>query len=501
MTLVTTVEEARSVFRNQAALSIPLRVRYWVCFLALVASDALAFWLSANLFRSGQAMPNISLEPRTFVGELFHGGHVDVFALLAVGFLFVRAAMGDYSRRKPFWEEARAITASLIVASTPDLAWVCLRNGFSPMDQVASWLFLLISLPALRHVTRVALHRAGLWKRCAALIGDGPQAQSSYLALKRSLSLGLDIQWLVTLNGSAKVASEFASLKRICASSALDAAPLVRAAGCDQAIIAAGDIGHSAFPELVKGLHESDIEFGFVPSLGGMPLANITTNVLFGRNILFFQVNDNLRRRPLKLFKRLFDIVVSAILLVVLSPLFLVVFILIKREDGGPATYLHRRVGREGREFNCIKFRTMVFDADEHLQRWKETNAILYEEFLKSHKLKGDPRVTPIGRWLRRTSLDELPQLLNVLRGDMSLVGPRPVVQRELEEFYESAARLYMSVRPGMTGMWQVSGRSQTSYAERIAYDEWYILNWSIWYDIVVLAQTVMVVILGQGAL
>jgi len=142
----------------------------------------------------------------------------------------------------------------------------------------------------------------------------------------------------------------------------------------------------------------------------------------------------------------------------------------------------------------------MARDAERLLANWRESNPDLYEEYVKTYKLRDDPRVTRLGKWLRRTSLDELPQLINILRGEMSFVGPRPVVERELIDFYGPSAQLYMRVRPGLTGLWQVSGRSNTGYAERIAFDEWYILNWSVWYDLIILAQTFGAMISGHGA-
>jgi lipopolysaccharide/colanic/teichoic acid biosynthesis glycosyltransferase len=141
-----------------------------------------------------------------------------------------------------------------------------------------------------------------------------------------------------------------------------------------------------------------------------------------------------------------------------------------------------------------------VMDAEVHLQRWQDENPDLYEEYCRTFKLRDDPRVTSIGKWLRRTSLDELPQLWNVLMGHMSLVGPRPVVQQELDDHYGPATQLYVRTRPGMTGLWQVSGRSDTSYERRVFLDEWYILNWSFWYDIVILIQTAWIVATGKGA-
>ena len=130
----------------------------------------------------------------------------------------------------------------------------------------------------------------------------------------------------------------------------------------------------------------------------------------------------------------------------------------------------------------------------------KREHPDLYEEFLKTYKLRDDPRITKPGKWLRKTSLDELPQLVNVLRGEMSLVGPRPIPERQLLDQYGKAAQLYMQVRPGLTGLWQISGRNETTLEERVVYDEWYILNWSFWYDIVILIQTAWIIFSGRGA-
>jgi undecaprenyl-phosphate galactose phosphotransferase len=142
----------------------------------------------------------------------------------------------------------------------------------------------------------------------------------------------------------------------------------------------------------------------------------------------------------------------------------------------------------------------MVTDAEARLRAWQIENPDLYAEYRKTFKLRNDPRITAIGGWLRKTSLDELPQLINVLRGEMSLVGPRPVLASELREHYGPAAQLYIRTRPGMTGLWQVSGRSDTSYKTRVTLDEWYILNWSFWYDIVILIKTAWIVATGKGA-
>lgn len=184
--------------------------------------------------------------------------------------------------------------------------------------------------------------------------------------------------------------------------------------------------------------------------------------------------------------------------LVLCSPVFLIVIPKI-RKDGGSAFYGHTRVGKNGKPFKCWKFRSMAANGDEILKQYLENNPEVQAEWDRDFKLKDDPRVTKIGNFLRKTSLDELPQFWNVLKGEMSLVGPRPVVEKE-RKFYGDAFADYMSVKPGVTGLWQVNGRNNTTYEERVAMDVEYVRNWSLGRDIVILFKTVYVVITGHGA-
>jgi Undecaprenyl-phosphate galactose phosphotransferase WbaP len=212
------------------------------------------------------------------------------------------------------------------------------------------------------------------------------------------------------------------------------------------------------------------------------------------------QVRNNLARLPQRVLKRSIDIIGSILLLLVLSPLLLFIAALIKAEDGGPVFFIQSRVGRGGRDFRCWKFRTMVVDAEAQLARWEDENPVLLARYRgENFKLPNDPRTTRIGCWLRRKSLDELPQLINVFLGHMSLVGPRPLLRRELPD-YGAVITLYERVRPGITGLWQISGRSHTTFAQRVSYDEWYIKNWTVWYDVVITLQTFWVLVRGEGA-
>jgi Undecaprenyl-phosphate galactose phosphotransferase WbaP len=219
---------------------------------------------------------------------------------------------------------------------------------------------------------------------------------------------------------------------------------------------------------------------------------------LFRQELFFLTVRNNLGNRSTRLIKRLFDISVSALLLLLLSPLFAYLIVRIKT-DGGPAFFAHERIGLDGKPFPCYKFRTMVPNAAEVLERLLRENEQARREWDETFKLKEDPRVTKIGAFLRRTSLDELPQLWNVLIGQMSLVGPRPIVEAELERYGDDAF-YYLEARPGITGVWQVSGRSDTDYDFRVYLDAWYVKNWSLWYDIVILVKTIRVVLNRAGA-
>ena len=204
--------------------------------------------------------------------------------------------------------------------------------------------------------------------------------------------------------------------------------------------------------------------------------------------------------RPIGLTsKRIIDIVLAVSGIVLLAPLLIICFVLIVVTSPGPALFRHRRIGFNGKPFGCLKFRTMVTDAPERLRRLLESDPIVAAEWVATEKLRHDPRVTAIGAILRKSSLDELPQLFNVLRGDMSIVGPRPVTDEELLR-YSGAASAYLACRPGITGLWQVSGRSTTTYNKRIACDAFYASNWSTALDVKILIATVPVILLADGA-
>lgn len=202
---------------------------------------------------------------------------------------------------------------------------------------------------------------------------------------------------------------------------------------------------------------------------------------------------------PAQALKRAFDIVLAASLLILLAPLMAALALLVSL-DGGPVLYGHRRVGRHGRAFHCLKLRTMIVGAEECLCEYLALHPEAAAAWRREHKLEMDPRVTGVGKLLRKASLDELPQLLNVVRGQMSLVGPRPVTAAELEQHYGSRTLIYLSVLPGITGLWQVSGRTATGYERRVQLDSQYVANWNILQDLLILLRTISVILRRRGA-
>jgi exopolysaccharide production protein ExoY len=197
--------------------------------------------------------------------------------------------------------------------------------------------------------------------------------------------------------------------------------------------------------------------------------------------------------------KRIVDIVLALSGIVLLAPLLIICFVLTRATSPGPAIFRHRRVGFNGKQFDCLKFRTMVVDAPERLRRLLESDPIAAAEWTANRKLRHDPRITMIGDILRKSSLDELPQLFNVLRGDMSIVGPRPVTDEELER-YGNSINSYLACRPGITGLWQVSRRSTTTYEQRVSYDAFYAHNWSMALDIKIIVVTLPSLMLSDCA-
>ena len=264
--------------------------------------------------------------------------------------------------------------------------------------------------------------------------------------------------------------------------------------GADTVLVARGGYGTAQeLRRIAWDLEGSSIDLVVVPSLTDVAGPRIHMRPVAGLPLL--HVEQPQAGEAGGLSKRLFDLVLAGGALVLLSPLLLVVAALVRLHDGGPVFFRQARVGREGKAFGMLKFRSMVVDAEQRLDELRHHND--FDDVL--FKMKKDPRVTPLGRFLRRWSIDELPQLVNVIRGEMNLVGPRPPLSSEVDRYADDVHRRLL-VRPGLTGLWQVSGRSGLSWDESVRLDLYYVDNWSMTSDLVIIAKTVRAVLGKSGA-
>jgi undecaprenyl-phosphate galactose phosphotransferase len=251
-------------------------------------------------------------------------------------------------------------------------------------------------------------------------------------------------------------------------------------------------------PVALKAMVRSRVPCSIVPPWLGLPSSTLSPHHFMMHDVMMLHDTNRLELPLPRLVKRSFDMIIAGTALVVLAPVFAFVALAIRR-DGGPAFFKQNRVGQKGELFNCYKFRSMRVDAEESLKQYLAANPAAAREWHQFQKLQNDVRITSFGHFIRRTSIDELPQLINVFKGEMSLVGPRPCTPGQ-QDFYAEDLSFYESVRPGITGPWQVSGRNRLTFQERVHLESWYARNWSLWMDIVILLKTVPTLLKKDGA-
>lgn len=279
-----------------------------------------------------------------------------------------------------------------------------------------------------------------------------------------------------------------------------DAESVLQDSAVQTVIITAPGMGRDKMQKLINAVQPHVRHLAYVPDLIGTPMANAETESLFSEEMIMLRMKNNLALHRNRIYKRMFDLALTIVGGMIVSPLLLVLAICIKVDSKGSVCYNADRIGKDGKTFKCYKFRSMYVDGDEILKEYLDRNTDAAEEWRKYAKLRQyDPRVTRVGTWMRKYSLDELPQILNVLLGDMSLVGPRPYLPREKKDIGGELQTITMCL-PGITGYWQVCGRNDVSFQERVAMDAWYVRNWSVWLDIMYLAKTFTAVIFGKGA-
>ncbi|MCC6420280.1 MAG: undecaprenyl-phosphate galactose phosphotransferase WbaP [Gemmataceae bacterium] len=348
-----------------------------------------------------------------------------------------------------------------------------------------AWPLTMFLVSSFRRNLRRVCSTYPWWGYRAVVFGESDASRRLLKSLKRRPELGIRVVRTVT-PGSSRFVDD----------SGADSQALSREEAT-YAIVATSRLDSEALPTLIERHAARFTHVLVVPDAACMSTLWVTAKDLNG--VLGFEIRQSLASPVPQVVKRVLDIALIVIAAPVLLPVIGLLAALVYLASPGPVLYGQARVGKGGSAFTVWKFRTMIVGADAVLQRHLAAHPHLMEEWRRDHKLKRDPRVTAVGRLLRRTSLDELPQLWNVLVGEMSLVGPRPIVRAE-EEKYGPAFRQYCAVRPGITGMWQISGRNNTTYDERVGLDEYYVNNWSVWLDLFILSQTARAVLYGTGA-
>lgn len=401
-----------------------------------------------------------------------------IFAGLGALSLLWLDTRGHYRQRLPYWEAVgHIVTIAFVGFLLCGFIEFAAKSDFSRLWLGLSWVLFAILMLTQRRFVRLGLESFGRWRVPAILVGEGQAAHAAMLALKREPQMGFMIVRQISPKTLLQMTPPNAWKKLL---SKYQACHIFLA-------LEGGELEeHKA---AIKALVRERVPCSIIPPWMDLPTSTLSPHHFLMHDVMILHDTNRLYLPMPRLLKRAFDIVVSSLALLVLSPVFIVLTVMIRR-DGGPAFFSQLRTGRNGELFRCYKFRSMRIDAEAFLTKYLAENPEAAEEWAQFQKLKKDVRITRLGHFIRKTSVDELPQLFNVLIGDMSLVGPRPIMPDQ-ENFYEDDFVYYESVRPGITGPWQVSGRNTLTFKQRVGLEVSYARNWSLWMDIVIILKTI----------
>ena len=421
-----------------------------------------------------------------------------ILGVIPLLFIFVFLLNDTYEIEAPYWDKIkklfRSVTIGVIVAIVLMYSGH-VTNNVSRLFVAFSYGVITINVIVFRYIVERILLYLHLFGVPVLLIGAGKTAELVNHAFNHMPIMCYKIIGYIDDHPKSEaIASQYP-----CLGSFNDIEQVIKRTGVRNVLVCAPGLEAKELVALINKLQLLVQCVSFVPELFGVPAGNVSVQGMMEEQALIIRVQNNLAKKVNRIIKRVFDIVVTVCGGILILPFVAVIALLIRLDSPGPVVFAHRRIGQGGKEFSCYKFRSMMFDAEGALKKYLAIHPEAQEEWGRNFKLKDDPRITKIGRFLRKTSLDELPQLWNVLVGDMSLVGPRPIVKDEIVKYGTYINDFYL-VPPGITGVWQVSGRSDTTYDERVQMDSWYVHNWSVWIDIVYLVKTVLAVVKGKGA-
>ncbi len=475
----------------------------FILIIALVLTDLLSFYLSLFLAYQIRYILFYLLPGRLVPMSFSFLSFLKMWWMPFITIVLIWT-MSLYKKRLPFWIEASTLIKILTLNSVLIFAMVSLGKLLDEVSRgvlILFWLTSLFLFPLLRLIVKLTLFNFNLFKERILFLGAGKTAKDSASGLLYDKYLGYHLigfldddkeKWGNLLEICGKNYKVFGSINHF--------KKFIKKLNISTIVIAMPSLDAQSSSKLVGKVQLLVNKVIVVPDFKGVALLNSELLTLFDQRLFLISIKNNLKSKTSQVVKRIFDLVLCLAFFWLILPIIIIIAMLIKRDSEGSVFFIQERVGKHGKPFKCIKFRSMISNSDEVLNNYLNENPEKKLEWQKFKKIKGfDPRVTKFGRFLRKTSLDELPQIFNVVKGDMSLVGPRPYLFSEIPEMQDYKETILLTV-PGITGLWQISGRSELNFNERLNIDVWYILNWSVWLDLEILFKTLSVVIKREGA-
>lgn len=425
--------------------------------------------------------------------------YIDLFIVIPFIYIAFIAAARTYRRIIPFWQRVESLFYSSIYSIIAVLLFFFVRANTTEHNiafLALLWLASFICLVIMRYLLKHILDERNIFQIPLLIIGAQEEALAFVKAINSDIGMSsYKIVGLISDKIPVKGLENYPLLGHF-----KDIENIIKTTGINNVLIAIPYLEQVKKQEIIHRVQPLVRNICIIPTLSAIPMGGADLETFFDEKFMLIRIRNNLARDINKLIKLIFDLIVGLLICIPVIPIIIACAIWVKLDSKGPIFYNAKRIGKNGKEFTCYKFRSMYTNGDELLEQYLAENPVAkkeWDEFQKLHDF--DPRVTKAGKIMRKTSLDELPQILNVLKGEMSLVGPRPYLPREREmmgHFYN----IIISTVPGITGHWQVNGRSDVTFEGRLRMDDWYIRNWSVWIDIILLIKTIKAVFCSKGA-
>lgn len=465
---------------------------------ALVLTDFvvvfISFWLAYYIRKD--------FLPQIFSG--FTNVHLLPFSIftnhvyITIVWIFISAYEKLYTKRFPLWEEVKALLKSATLSFTLVMVMIFITRKqiqFSRTIVILAWLLSLFLFPLFRYITKRLLVKFKLWNKKLIILGVHQTSLAIVKSIRKNITMGYEVVGFLD-NDPQKLNKKYLGVKVLGPIKDLETA--IKTYQFKDIMIATPHLPRKDLKALLTKSEQLSDSMWLIPRSGDFITEGVEIEVI--GQVLTLYIKKNLTKTWNILIKTLFDKFFTLILTILFLPILAVVAIAIKIDSKGPVFFTQKRIGQDRKLFNLFKFRSMHLNSDNKLTEYLENHTEAKHEWERYKKLKNhDPRVTRVGKFIRKYSFDELPQLINVLSGKMSLVGPRPYLAEELEG-KDAFIDMIIRVKPGITGLWQISGRSELPFVERNSLDEYYIRNWSLWLDITILLKSIKVLFSRRGA-